>query len=617
MNRKKVILFRFLAALIPLLMFAIIEVTLLFIEVLPNRDLFVPVSVDASENTRYLMLNPRVGERYFSRSELVPSPWQQDVFLKNKPENLYRVFVMGSSIVTGWPYQPHIALSSMLEQRLTDALPRKEVEVVNLGVFAFNSYSLLDMMDEVLEQEPDAILMYAGHNEFYGGLGAASTATLGRTRWMVNLNLWMQEFKTVQLIKETIYLAQKKIATRKVTNKQAKTLMGQVVGNKAIVLGDEVYERGRRQFEGNLNDILEKSNDAGTPIIISDLVSNLRDTKPFASIDAEGGESANKAYEEAKSLEVLGKFVEAKAMYARSKDLDALRFRAPEEFINIIRDSAQANDIHMVSMRKYFDEASANGIPGNNLFLEHLHPTVEGQFLMSEAFFDGMLEKSLVKKEWLAEELLPKTYYRRNWPVTELDNALTKVRVMGLKDHWPFVPEHITTNNAAEYDPDTRSEVLAQAIFFDRLTYEQAQVELADRFINEKEFALAIRTFQALAKARPFDITWFNNAATKLIAARQFQAAIPLLRQSLKLEDSFFANKWLGQTLISANKVDEGILYLEKARQKDATDIQLLSNLARTYLLIKGNKELARLNLDALEALQPDHPDLLVLRSRL
>ena len=212
---------------------------------------------------------------------------------------------------------------------------------------------------------------------------------------------------------------------------------------------------------------------------------------------------------------------------------------------------------------------------------------------------------------------MPKTYYRKNWPVTELDLALAKIRVIGLKDHWPFVPEHTTTNNAASYDPITRSEVLAQAIFFDRLTYQQAQNELAQKFINEKEFALAIKAYLALTKAQPYDIANFNNAATKLIAARQFQAAIPFLKQSLELEDSFFANKWLGQTLISTERVDEGIPYLEKAKQIDATDIQVLSNLARTYLLIKGNKELARLNLDELEAIKPDHPDLLVLRSKL
>jgi tetratricopeptide (TPR) repeat protein len=99
-----------------------------------------------------------------------------------------------------------------------------------------------------------------------------------------------------------------------------------------------------------------------------------------------------------------------------------------------------------------------------------------------------------------------------------------------------------------------------------------------------------------------------------LIAARQFQAAIPFLEQSLQLEDSFFANKWMGQTLISIKRVDEGIPYLEKAKQIDATDVQVLSNLARTYFMV-GNKEMAILILEELKAINPDHPYLLSVRS--
>ena len=198
-----------------------------------------------------------------------------------------------------------------------------------------------------------------------------------------------------------------------------------------------------------------------------------------------------------------------------------------------------------------------------------------------------------------------------------MDRALTKIRILGLKDHWPFVPESETKNSTAGYKPQSRSEELAKDIFLNKTTYKQAQNELAQQFIYKKEFTLAIRSFQALTKAQPFDFSNANNAATKLIGAGQFQAAIPFLQQSLKIEDSFFANKWLGQTLISTNRVDEGISYLEKAKQQDATDTQLLSNLARTYLLLKGNKELARLNLDELEAIKPDHPDLLVLRPQL
>lgn len=605
-SKKKIVLFRFFAALIPLLMFALIELALNIIDVLPERDLFVPVSIYADQDASHLVLNRKVGERYFSRGGMVPTPWQEDLFLKKKTDKHFRVFVMGASIITGWPYPPHVGFSRILEQRLQDALPGKEVEVINLGVFAFSSYSLLDMMDEVLEQEPDVILMYTGHNEFYGGLGAASTATLGKTRWVVRLNLWLQEFKTVQAAKESIFSIRQGFANKSKGDEPPKTLMGKMVGNREILLGDEVYERGQRQFEANLVDIFRKAGKAGVPIVIGDLVSNLRDTKPFVSVDVEGGESADQAFEEAKILEAQGKFGKARKAYARSKDLDALRFRAPEAFDNIIRDTARAHGGHLVSLQKYFDAASPYSIPGNNLFLEHLHPTAEGQFLMAEAYFNGILELDIVDQAWLAESLPPISYYRENWPITELDLALTDIRVLGLKDHWPFVPERTAQNSTATFKPQNRSGELAKEIFFNRTTYKQAQNELAQTFLKEGEYALAARAYRALMEAQPFDITNSNNAATSLINAGQFQAAIPFLEQSLKIEDSFFANKWLGQTLVSTNRVDEGISYMEKAKQIDATDMQLLSNLAKVYLS-RGQNELAKVNLDALAALKGGH----------
>jgi hypothetical protein len=69
---------------------------------------------------------------------------------------------------------------------------------------AINSFALLDFIDEVLEQKPDAILIYAGHNEYYGALGAASTVSLGKSTSLVRLYLWLQRFKVFLLLRDSI-----------------------------------------------------------------------------------------------------------------------------------------------------------------------------------------------------------------------------------------------------------------------------------------------------------------------------------------------------------------------------------------------------------------------------
>ncbi len=61
----------------------------------------------------------------------------------------------------------------------------KKIEIINTAMTAVNTYTILDFMDEVIAQKPDAILIYAGHNEFYGALGVASMESLGKYPFFV------------------------------------------------------------------------------------------------------------------------------------------------------------------------------------------------------------------------------------------------------------------------------------------------------------------------------------------------------------------------------------------------------------------------------------------------
>jgi len=56
-------------------------------------------------------------------------------------------------------------------------------------------------MPGILEQRPDLILIYAGHNEYYGALGVGSMENLGTSRTIVNFVISLEKFKTA--IKES------------------------------------------------------------------------------------------------------------------------------------------------------------------------------------------------------------------------------------------------------------------------------------------------------------------------------------------------------------------------------------------------------------------------------
>jgi len=57
--------------------------------------------------------------------------------------------------------------------------PEMNIEIINLCLTAVNSYTISDFAKQVSKYEPDAVLIYAGHNEYYGALGIGSTSRLG------------------------------------------------------------------------------------------------------------------------------------------------------------------------------------------------------------------------------------------------------------------------------------------------------------------------------------------------------------------------------------------------------------------------------------------------------
>jgi hypothetical protein len=150
-----------------------------------------------------LVPNPEVARRYFPGPEPAPLP-PADLFQADKAPGTLRLFVQGASSAAGFPYSYGAAFSRMLEQRLQDGDPARTVEVVNTGLTAVNSYTLVDFADEIVAQRPDAVLVYAGHNEYYGVFGVGSSVSLGRSSLAVRGYLWLVRWRSVQLLRAVL-----------------------------------------------------------------------------------------------------------------------------------------------------------------------------------------------------------------------------------------------------------------------------------------------------------------------------------------------------------------------------------------------------------------------------
>ncbi len=593
--------------LIPVFFLIFLEAALRIFNYGGDTRLFVSTP---NETSKYYGINRNVGRRYFNENSFIPSP-RKDLFLKEKPKNGYRIFVLGGSTTAGFPYGNNLTFTRILNRRLSDTFPNRCIEVVNTAMTAINSYTLLDFMDEIIQQQPDAILIYAGHNEFYGALGMASQESLGKNRGIVKAYLKLQRFKTFMLLRDAVGLIQKRINRKNSLddeNDPMQTVMTRIVNKDLkIIHGSTLYRLGEKQFKNNLHDIFMKAKKAGIPVIVSELVSNVRDHFPFASVEMDTLPSARTMFIQAKRFEKEKKYDQARKSYYRAKDLDVLPFRAPEEFNQIIHTLVDEFSIPVVPMRSRFETASPNGLIGNNLICEHLHPNIDGYFLMADAFYNTMRENRLIASNWPDRSAESSSYYRHHWGFTRLDSVYAALNIAHLKGGWPFKK---TGPNLAvyQYVPTSKADSIALSILkTGESTLELGHLELARYDERLGEFEKAFQEYKALIYIVPNLDLFYEPAVKFLISREQYGRALQMLTEGLKYNDSFFMLKWIGQLNLVLNDTQKGIGFLEKARQLKQDDVQLLFNLARAYYNISRLKEGDVVVLD-LEKIAPGSP---------
>jgi tetratricopeptide (TPR) repeat protein len=602
--RKKRV-FRIVLFLLPIVLLAILELSLRLFEYGGNLDLLIPAPGKVSD---YEMCNSNVGRRFFYTLQGVLPGAPKDLILKTKPKNGYRIFVLGGSTAAGFPYGNNVMFSRILNRRLADAFPERHIEVMNIAMSAINSYALLDYMDEILAHEPDAILIYAGHNEFYGAMGVASMESVGKYRWMVNTFLKLTRFRTFLLVREFVGQIRRWIenmANKGTATVHTETLMERIVADQRISYGSRMYELGKHQFEENLRAIYEKAEDRGVPVLVSELVSNVRDQAPFVSQATDSLPSALQVYQLARKLEAEKKYADAEDAYDRAKDLDELRFRAPEEFNEVIHRVAAEFSAPVVPMKSYFEKASPNGLLGDNLMTDHLHPNIKGYFLMAEAFFDAMRENKFIADTWDLTNVKPDSVYRREWGLSRLDTVYAELGIRILKGGWPFQSKFETNRALEEFHPKDEVDSMAVDVLIrNKLNLESAHLELAVRYTQQGLYLLVFQEYKSLYYTVPSEVTFYERAAEALRRMEKYDEALSILFQARKVRETETGNKMIGLILLHDGKVLQAIPYLEKALVSLPDDPLLMANLGSAYIKV-GRVQEAR---NLLIQLQQSHP---------
>jgi len=585
-GRKR--LFTLLLVLIPLGFLVLLETGLRIFKYGGEHAFFVSTP-DA--DSPYYGVNVDAGKRYFHRSGFKPTP-RKDLFLKEKPEDCFRIFVLGGSTTAGFPYGNNLTFPRILNRRLSDTFADRHIEVINTAMTAVSSYTLLDILDEILSYQPDGLLIYAGHNEYYGALGVGSMESLGRFRPAIRLYLYLQRFRTFLLMRDAISRIGQSIRRAPQEDPGAdpmETEMSRIVRDQNIPYRSRVYEQGKAQYRENLRAILNKARNAGVPVLLSELVSNVRDQRPFVSVPADTFPPAAEVFETGRRLERLGEFEQARERYYRSKDLDALRFRAPEAFNAIVHALSDEFAVPVVPMQSCFESASPRGLVGNSLMSEHLHPNKTGYFLMADAFYETLRREKWIEEDWETPTAKPASAYPSDWGFTALDSVYAGLTVRHLKGGWPF--KKSGPNRALqEFRPVSVQDSIALAILRDRsLTLELGHIRLAHHYRLRGETERAFQEFRALLYTVPHLDMFYEPALQILLETEQYARAFLLFEDGLKFNRSGFMYKWAGQLALASGNSSSGIEYLETARAILPGDIQLLYNLARAYYTIRYN----------------------------
>lgn len=593
--------------IIPVIFFILLEVSLRVINYGLDYTQFKVVSDYYPDK---LFLNPDIPYKYFFNIKTAPSVLP-DGFDKVKKDNAFRVFVIGGSSAAGWPYVPNASFSRQLKRRLELLYPDNTIEVINCGISAINSYTIRDFVPGIIEQKPDLVLIYAGHNEYYGALGAGSAVFLANSRFLVNTFIWLQDFKTTQLLQDFISWFYGLFTGKEKTIEQKSdgTLMSQMIGESLIAFDSDVYWNGIEQFKGNLNGILKTFSKNNIPVILGTVTMNLLDQKPFVSVESEKYPSADDVYYDAIRQLELGNIEESQNLFFQAKELDALRFRAPEKINEAIKEYADKYNYPLVDIDSLFKVNSPYNIVGYNLTVDHLHPNIDGYRMIADAYYKKMDELKILpagEKLEISREKADSLLIA-NFPFTKLDSTLAEFSIIALTGTYPFVSQGTPNYKMLNYKMSSLVDTLAAAVFNKDIKWETGHANLAEFYYNQGNYTGFLHEMDAIIAERPFFDVPYENVIVRLIDKGFIQESIPYLIKLHSIKPSYFTNKWLGQVYLSLENAQEALHYLKNAAKFSEADFQVWYNLAGAYYF-NGDIQLAISSVERSLRLNPKNP---------
>jgi len=356
-------------------------------------------------------------------------------FLRDKPPDAYRIFCLGGSTTYGRPYDDRTSFVGFLRAFLPEMDPSRQWEVINAGGISYASYRIEVLARELAQYQPDLFVVYAGHNEFLEDRTYSSLIdTPEPIRRLVGLASWSRTFSLI----ERVLRGTPEPQDRATLPADVDTILDRSVGPGAYHRDERWRVQVLAQFRATLGRIVDVARDADAEIVFVVPASNLRDCTPFKSEHRDGLtneqlreflaglRAAEEAFQAGKLAEALsridraiqidprhaaaqylrgrvlietGDTQAARQAFVRAREEDVCPLRALEAIQEIVRDVARKRGVPVIDFAAIVDRESEDGIPGADWFLDHVHPTVEGNQRLAREVASRLIEMKVVNPQ--------------------------------------------------------------------------------------------------------------------------------------------------------------------------------------------------------------------------
>jgi hypothetical protein len=170
---RRLWLFRIIALTIfPILLFLLAEVSLRIAGYGFSPHAIIKFKVNGRDA---FCDNVKFGWRFFPRN--IARESEPFIFPAEKPDNTYRIFILGASAAQGTP-EPAFNFGRILQKMLQEKYPAINFEIINTAMTAINSHVVLQIAKDCARCDPDLFIVYLGNNEVTGPYGAGTVYTL-------------------------------------------------------------------------------------------------------------------------------------------------------------------------------------------------------------------------------------------------------------------------------------------------------------------------------------------------------------------------------------------------------------------------------------------------------